>query len=81
MTRHDWAHIAKGWETNADAFRRQTMPVASWMIDHTAPQVGRIARPRPAKTGDIWTHVGRRGETTDVEAASNAAVDRWRSLL
>jgi SAM-dependent methyltransferase len=52
VTRHDWAHIAKGWESNADAFRRQTMPVASWMIDHTAPQVGQTVLDLAAGIGD-----------------------------
>jgi SAM-dependent methyltransferase len=52
VTRHDWANIAKGWESHADAFRRQTMPVASWMIDHTAPQVGQTVLDLAAGIGD-----------------------------
>ena len=52
MTRHDWANMAKGWESNADAFRRATMPVASWMIDHTAPQVGQTVLDLAAGIGD-----------------------------
>jgi SAM-dependent methyltransferase len=52
MTRRDWGDIAKGWEGNADAFRRNTMPVASWMIDHTAPQVGQTVLELAAGIGD-----------------------------
>jgi SAM-dependent methyltransferase len=52
VTRHDWANMAKGWEANADAFRRQTMPVASWMIDHTAPQAGQTVLDLAAGIGD-----------------------------
>jgi SAM-dependent methyltransferase len=52
MTRHDWANIATGWERQADAFRRNTMPVASWMIDHTAPQVGQTVLDLAAGIGD-----------------------------
>ena len=52
MTRSDWANMAKGWETHADAFRRATMPVASWMIDHTAPQVGQTVLDLAAGIGD-----------------------------
>jgi ubiquinone/menaquinone biosynthesis C-methylase UbiE len=52
MTRHDWADVAKGWEASADPFRRNTMPVASWMIDHTAPQVGQTVLELAAGIGD-----------------------------
>jgi SAM-dependent methyltransferase len=52
MTRQDWGAVAKGWESRADAFRRATMPVASWMIDHTAPQVGQIVLELAAGIGD-----------------------------
>jgi SAM-dependent methyltransferase len=52
VTRQDWAAIAKGWEASADAFRRNTMPVASWMIDHTAPQVGQTVLDLAAGIGD-----------------------------
>jgi SAM-dependent methyltransferase len=52
MTRHDWATMAKGWESYADAFRRNTMPVASWMIDHTAPQAGQTVLDLAAGIGD-----------------------------
>src|SRR5919109_5281735 len=52
MTRSDWADIATVWESHADAFRRATMPVASWMIDHTAPQVGQTVLDLAAGIGD-----------------------------
>jgi SAM-dependent methyltransferase len=52
VTRSDWGTIAKGWESHADAFRRATMPVASWMIDHTAPQVGQTVLELAAGIGD-----------------------------
>jgi SAM-dependent methyltransferase len=52
MTRQDWGAVAKGWESRADAFRRATMPVASWMIDHTAPQVGQTVLDVAAGIGD-----------------------------
>jgi SAM-dependent methyltransferase len=52
MTRRDWADIASGWENHADQFRRATMPVASWMIDHTAPQVGQTVLDLAAGIGD-----------------------------
>ncbi len=52
MTRQDWGAVAKGWESRADAFRRATMPVASWMIDHTAPQVGQTVLDLAAGIGD-----------------------------
>jgi SAM-dependent methyltransferase len=52
MTRHEWGAVSKGWEASADAFRRATMPVASWMIDHTAPQVGQTVLDLAAGIGD-----------------------------
>jgi ubiquinone/menaquinone biosynthesis C-methylase UbiE len=52
VTRHDWGAVSKGWEASADAFRRATMPVASWMIDHTAPQVGQTVLELAAGIGD-----------------------------
>jgi ubiquinone/menaquinone biosynthesis C-methylase UbiE len=52
MTRHDWATVSKGWEASADAFRRNTMPVAAWMIDHTAPQAGHTVLDLAAGIGD-----------------------------
>ena len=52
MTRSDWGAVSKGWEASADALRRATMPVASWMIDHTAPQVGQTVLDLAAGIGD-----------------------------
>jgi ubiquinone/menaquinone biosynthesis C-methylase UbiE len=52
VTRHDWGAVSKGWEASADAFRRVTMPVASWMIDHTAPQAGQTVLDLAAGIGD-----------------------------
>ncbi len=52
MTRHEWAAASKGWEERADAFRRATMPVAMWMIDHTAPQPGQTVLDLAAGIGD-----------------------------
>jgi SAM-dependent methyltransferase len=52
VTRSDWANMAKGWESHADAFRSVTMPVAAWMIDHTAPQVGQTVLDLAAGIGD-----------------------------
>ena len=52
MTRSDWGAVSKGWESRADAFRSATMPVASWMIDHTAPQVGQTVLDLAAGIGD-----------------------------
>jgi len=52
MTRSDWGAVSKGWEASADALRRATMPVACWMIDHTAPQVGQTVLDLAAGIGD-----------------------------
>jgi SAM-dependent methyltransferase len=52
MTRSEWGNVSKGWEERADAFRRNTMAVASWMIDHTAPQVGQTVLDLAAGIGD-----------------------------
>jgi SAM-dependent methyltransferase len=52
MTRRDWGDVTKGWEASADALRRVTMPVSSWMIDHTAPQVGQTVLEIAAGIGD-----------------------------
>jgi SAM-dependent methyltransferase len=52
MTRQEWGAAAKGWEARADAYRRATMPVSTWMIDHTAPQVGQTVLELAAGIGD-----------------------------
>ena len=53
MTRARWADIAKGWETHADAFRRNTMPVSTWMVDAIAPQPGHTVLDLAAGIGDV----------------------------
>jgi SAM-dependent methyltransferase len=52
MTRREWGAVSKGWEATADALRRATMPVSTWMIDHTAPQVGQTVLDLAAGIGD-----------------------------
>ncbi len=53
MTRARWAGIAKGWETYADAFRSNTMPVSSWMVDAIGPQPGHTVLDLAAGIGDV----------------------------
>jgi len=53
MTRERWGGVAKGWETHADAFRRNTMPVSSWMVDAIAPQPGHTVLDLAAGTGEV----------------------------
>jgi SAM-dependent methyltransferase len=38
--RHRWQTVASGWEKHADDFRRDTMPVSSWMIEAIQPRPG-----------------------------------------
>jgi SAM-dependent methyltransferase len=52
VSRERWAGIARGWEARADAFRRQTMPVAMWMVDAIAPQPGHTVLDLAAGIGD-----------------------------
>ena len=52
MSRDRWAGIASGWEARADAFRRQTMPVAMWMVDAIRPQPGHTILDLAAGIGD-----------------------------
>jgi ubiquinone/menaquinone biosynthesis C-methylase UbiE len=47
-----WGQIARGWEANADPFRRDTMPVSAWMIDAIAPQPGHTILDLAAGIGD-----------------------------
>jgi SAM-dependent methyltransferase len=51
-SRHRWATTAAGWERYADAFRRDTMPVTAWMIDHAQPQPGDTVLDLAAGIGD-----------------------------
>jgi SAM-dependent methyltransferase len=50
--RHRWASTARGWDANADAFRRDTMPVSSWMLEAIAPQPGHALLDLAAGIGD-----------------------------
>jgi len=50
--RRRWATTAAGWERHADPFRRDTMPVASWMIDAIAPRPGDTLLELAAGIGD-----------------------------
>ena len=51
-SRHRWATTAAGWERYADAFRRDTMPVTAWMLDHAQPQPGDTVLDLAAGIGD-----------------------------
>jgi SAM-dependent methyltransferase len=51
-SRHRWATVARGWEARADAFRRNTMPVSSWMVDAIGPQPGQSVLDLAAGIGD-----------------------------
>jgi SAM-dependent methyltransferase len=51
-SRRRWASTAAGWERYANAFRRETMPVTAWMLDHTQPQPGDTVLDLAAGIGD-----------------------------
>lgn len=51
-SRQRWATTAAGWERHADAFRRDTMPVVAWMLDHAQPQPGDTVLDLAAGIGD-----------------------------
>jgi SAM-dependent methyltransferase len=51
-TRANWTTVSKGWESRADAFRRQTMPVSSWMVDAIEPQPAHTVLDLAAGIGD-----------------------------
>jgi SAM-dependent methyltransferase len=53
QSRHRWATTAAGWERYADAFRRETMPVTAWMLDHAQPQPGDTVLDLAAGIGDV----------------------------
>jgi ubiquinone/menaquinone biosynthesis C-methylase UbiE len=53
MSRDRWAAVAKGWEAHADAFRANTMPVSSWMVDAIGPQPGHTVLDLAAGIGDV----------------------------
>jgi SAM-dependent methyltransferase len=50
--RRRWQTVAAGWEKHADDFRRDTMPVTSWMIEAIAPQPGHALLEIAAGIGD-----------------------------
>jgi SAM-dependent methyltransferase len=52
MKRDRWIRAARGWESRADWFRKQTMPVAMWMVDAIAPQPGQTVVDLAAGIGD-----------------------------
>jgi ubiquinone/menaquinone biosynthesis C-methylase UbiE len=51
--RRRWQSVAAGWEKHADALRRDTMPVTSWMIDAIEPQPGNDLLELAAGIGDV----------------------------
>ena len=51
--RRRWQAVAAGWEKHADALRRDTMPVTSWMIDAIEPQPGNDVLELAAGIGDV----------------------------
>jgi len=50
--RKRWATGAKGWEANAAALRRDTMPVSMWMVETLSPQPGHTILELAAGIGD-----------------------------
>jgi SAM-dependent methyltransferase len=50
--RRRWATGAQGWEANAAAMRRDTMPVSMWMVEAIAPQPGHTILDIAAGIGD-----------------------------
>ena len=52
MRRDRWIRAARGWEERADWFRKQTMPVAMWMVDAIDPQPGHRIVDLAAGIGD-----------------------------
>lgn len=47
-----WGSASAGWEAQADAMRRSTMPVAMWMVDAIEPQPGHTVLELAAGLGD-----------------------------
>jgi ubiquinone/menaquinone biosynthesis C-methylase UbiE len=50
--RRRWQTVAAGWERHADAMRRDTMPVSTWMVEAIAPQPGHTVLDLAAGIGD-----------------------------
>jgi len=51
-SRAAWEDAAQGWAARADAFTRDTLPVAQWMVEHVRPQPGHHVLDLAAGTGD-----------------------------
>ena len=51
-TRDRWGRSAAGWEANADAMRRATMAVSTWMVEAIRPQPGHHVLELAAGPGD-----------------------------
>jgi SAM-dependent methyltransferase len=51
-SRDRWVRAAEGWEAQADAFGRDSMPVSTWMVDAIAPQPGHDVLDLAAGIGD-----------------------------
>jgi len=47
-----WSATAKGWGARADALRRATMPVSTWLVDALGPQPGDTLLELAAGPGD-----------------------------
>jgi SAM-dependent methyltransferase len=47
-----WASTAAGWASHADAMRRATMPVSTWMVEAIGPQPGHTVLELAAGPGD-----------------------------
>ncbi len=52
QSRVRWTATAKGWGIRADKLRRETMPVAEWMVDAVVPQPGNTLLELAAGPGD-----------------------------
>jgi SAM-dependent methyltransferase len=52
-SRRRWKTVAAGWEKHADANRRDSMAVSSWMIDAVQPQPGDTILEIGAGVGDL----------------------------
>jgi SAM-dependent methyltransferase len=50
--RDRWAAGARAWEAHADLYRRDTMPVSSWMVEAIGPQPGHTVLELAAGPGD-----------------------------
>ncbi len=51
-SRERWIRAAEGWEAQADAWSRDSMPVSSWMVEAIAPQPGQTILDLAAGVGE-----------------------------